>query len=84
MAAPARAPAAPPHAARAARGAVPPPRADVDERLILRGVSWRDYCVLRDLLDGPGVRMTKRGLGVREVWIWVERRITVHVLGAEG
>jgi Uma2 family endonuclease len=38
--------------------AVPPRRSDVDERVILNGISWRDYCVLRDLLDGPGVRMT--------------------------
>ncbi|HKQ70772.1 MAG TPA: Uma2 family endonuclease [Polyangiaceae bacterium] len=38
--------------------AVPPPAPGVDQRLILTGISWRDYRVLRDLLDGPGVRMT--------------------------
>jgi Uma2 family endonuclease len=37
---------------------VPAPPADVDQRVLLSGISWRDYCVLRDLLDGPGVRMT--------------------------
>jgi Uma2 family endonuclease len=146
---------------------------DVDERVVLHGISWRDYCVLRDLLDGPGVRMTYlegaleimrpsrlhedvkkriarllelyalerdvplqgygsttfrleakarglepdecyvvgkpqsegfpdlaievavatggidklevyRGLRVREVWVWVEGRIHVYLLGAEG
>jgi Uma2 family endonuclease len=34
------------------------PHATADQRLILNGISWRDYCVLRDLLDSPGVRMT--------------------------
>ncbi|HXN32303.1 MAG TPA: Uma2 family endonuclease, partial [Polyangiaceae bacterium] len=38
--------------------AVPMPSADVDQRVILQGISWQDYSVLRDLLDGPGVRMT--------------------------
>jgi Uma2 family endonuclease len=26
--------------------------------MVLHGVSWRDYLVLRDLLDSPGLRMT--------------------------
>jgi Uma2 family endonuclease len=37
---------------------VPKQAADVDQRIVLNGISWRDYCVLRDLLDSPGVRMT--------------------------
>ena len=37
---------------------VPPRSPDVDQRVVLNGISWRDYCVLRDLLDSPGVRMT--------------------------
>jgi Uma2 family endonuclease len=152
---------------------VPPRPLDVDQRVILNGISWRDYCVLRDLLDSPGVRMTYlegaleimspsrlhedvkkriarllelyalerdtplqgygsttfrlepkerglepdecyvvgrpqsegfpelaievsvtsggidklevyRGLGVREVWVWIEGRILVYVLGPDG
>lgn len=38
--------------------AVPPPPRDADQRVILSGISWRDYRVLRDLLDRRGVRMT--------------------------
>ncbi len=37
---------------------VPAPLATVDQRVILNGISWRDYCVLRELLDSPRVRMT--------------------------
>lgn len=29
-----------------------------EERFVLHGVSWRDYVVLRELLDSPGLRMT--------------------------
>jgi Uma2 family endonuclease len=32
----------------------PPP----EQRMLLRGISWRDYAVLRDLLDGPSLKMT--------------------------
>jgi Uma2 family endonuclease len=38
--------------------AYPAPSADVDQRIVLNGITWRDYCVLRELLDSPGVRMT--------------------------
>jgi Uma2 family endonuclease len=153
--------------------AIPVLPVDVDQRILLNGISWRDYCVLRELLDSPGVRMTclkgvlevmipsrlhegvkkqiarllelyaierhvslqgygsttfrsepeerglepdecyvvggpqsegvpdlaievtvtrggidklevYRGLGVREVWLWVEGRIFVYVLGPKG
>jgi hypothetical protein len=39
-------------------GAIPVNPRDVDQRIILNGISWRDYCVLRELLDSPGVRTT--------------------------
>jgi Uma2 family endonuclease len=29
-----------------------------EQRLVIHGVSWKDYCVLRELLDSPGLRMT--------------------------
>ena len=160
--------------ARAHRFAgVPVRSATVDQRVILNGISWRDYGVLRELLDSPGLRMTYlegtleimspsrlhedvktriarllelyalerdialygygsttfkhepkerglepdecyvggkpqtegfpelaievivtsggldklevyRGLGVREVWVWDEGRISVYVLGPDG
>ncbi len=38
--------------------AVPTQPQDIDQRIILHGISWRDYCVLRDLLDDGPVRMT--------------------------
>lgn len=38
--------------------AVPPPPSDVDQRVILHGVSFREYCDLRERFDSPGVRMT--------------------------
>jgi Uma2 family endonuclease len=31
---------------------------DDEQRLLLHGVSWKDCCVLRELLDSPGLRMT--------------------------
>lgn len=31
---------------------------DQDQRVVLHGVPWRTYCAMRELLDGPGVRMT--------------------------
>jgi len=34
-----------------------PPRSEGEQRLLLHGVSWRDYLVLRELLDSPGLRM---------------------------
>jgi Uma2 family endonuclease len=39
-------------------GAVPVQPRDVDQRVILHGISWRDYSVLRDLLEDSAVRMT--------------------------
>jgi Uma2 family endonuclease len=36
----------------------PPPQVEMaEQRFVLRGVAWRDYLVLRDLLDYPGLRM---------------------------
>lgn len=29
-----------------------------EQRMLLRNVSWKEYVLLRDLLDGPGLRMT--------------------------
>jgi Uma2 family endonuclease len=29
-----------------------------DERMVIRGVSWKEYVILRELLDAPGLRMT--------------------------
>ncbi|MBI5494887.1 MAG: Uma2 family endonuclease [Deltaproteobacteria bacterium] len=37
---------------------VPADDPNVDQRMLLHGVTWRDYLVLRELLDGPGLRMT--------------------------
>lgn len=31
-----------------------------EQRMLLHGVSWKEYVLLRDLLDGPGLRMTYR------------------------
>ena len=36
----------------------PPAREIGEERFVLHGVRWRDYLVLRELLDAPGLRMT--------------------------
>lgn len=44
-------------AARAA-SLQPPQVAEGEERFVLRNVAWRDYLVLRELLDSPGLRMT--------------------------
>jgi Uma2 family endonuclease len=38
--------------------AIPPPPVGVDQRVVLHGVDWKTYCALRELFDGPGVRMT--------------------------
>lgn len=29
-----------------------------EQRFVIHGVDWRTYCVLRELLDAPGLRMT--------------------------
>lgn len=29
-----------------------------EQRMLLRNVSWKEYVLLRDVLDGPGLRMT--------------------------
>jgi len=29
-----------------------------DQRMVIRGVSWKDYVILREALDTPGLRMT--------------------------
>jgi Uma2 family endonuclease len=29
-----------------------------EERMLLHGVGWKEYAILRELLDGPGLRMT--------------------------
>ncbi len=31
-----------------------------EQRMLLSGVPWKEYVLLRDLLDGPGLRMTYR------------------------
>ena len=28
-----------------------------EQRVVMHGVSWKDYCVVREVLDSPGVRM---------------------------
>jgi Uma2 family endonuclease len=41
--------------------AVPIPEArpaSVEQRMLLHGVSWKDYVILREALDTPGLRMT--------------------------
>jgi Uma2 family endonuclease len=37
---------------------VPMPLVDVDQRVIVHGVDFRTYSAVRDLLEGPGVRLT--------------------------
>ena len=32
-----------------------------EQRMLLRNVSWKDYVLIRDVLDGPGIRMTYVG-----------------------
>jgi Uma2 family endonuclease len=34
------------------------PVATVEQRMVLHGVSWKDYMILREALDIPGLRMT--------------------------
>src|ERR1700722_8340393 len=29
-----------------------------EQRMLLRNVSWKEYVLMRDVLDGPGLRMT--------------------------
>jgi Uma2 family endonuclease len=36
----------------------PDPLTEPDQRLVLYGISWRQYSVMRELLDSPGLRMT--------------------------
>ncbi len=36
-------------------------RAPDEQRMLLRNVSWKDYVLLRDVLDGPAIRMTYLG-----------------------
>lgn len=31
---------------------------DVEQRMLINGVSWKDYVILREALDTPGLRMT--------------------------
>lgn len=38
--------------------AVPAAPRDIDQRVVLNNVDWRTYDALRELLDGPGVRLT--------------------------
>lgn len=35
-----------------------PAEAEAEQRMLLHGVSWKDYVVLREVLDTPGLRMT--------------------------
>jgi Uma2 family endonuclease len=35
-----------------------PSFASKDQRLVIHGVSWKSYCILRELFDGPGLRLT--------------------------
>ncbi|HEX3759555.1 MAG TPA: hypothetical protein VHW23_12650 [Kofleriaceae bacterium] len=32
--------------------------ASVEQRMLLNGVSWKDYVILREALEAPGLRMT--------------------------
>lgn len=32
-----------------------------EQRMLLRNVGWKDYVILRDVLDGPAIRMTYLG-----------------------
>jgi Uma2 family endonuclease len=41
--------------------AQPPQVAEGEERFVLSHVAWRDYLILRELLDSPGLRMTYCG-----------------------
>jgi hypothetical protein len=44
--------------AAAAPLVAPPAGGAGEQRILLNNVSWKDYIVIRDVLDGPGVRMT--------------------------
>jgi Uma2 family endonuclease len=35
-----------------------PPDPPRDQSILIRGVSWKDYVILREALDTPGLRMT--------------------------
>jgi Uma2 family endonuclease len=35
-----------------------PALADVEQRMVVHGVRWKDYVILREALDTPGLRMT--------------------------
>jgi hypothetical protein len=37
---------------------IPAPSPDEDRFVVLHDVEWKTYCALRELLDGPGIRMT--------------------------
>jgi Uma2 family endonuclease len=36
----------------------PPPKGLPEQRMLIHGVSWKDYVILREALDTPGLRMT--------------------------
>ena len=36
----------------------PVPLSSVEQRMLIEGVSWKDYVLLREALDTPGLRMT--------------------------
>jgi Uma2 family endonuclease len=36
----------------------PVPSSSVEQRMLIEGVSWKDYVILREALDTPGLRMT--------------------------
>jgi Uma2 family endonuclease len=42
----------------AAAAPVTSPQPPSEQRILLHGISWKDYSILRDVLDGPGVFMT--------------------------
>jgi Uma2 family endonuclease len=44
--------------AMAATPAPHAPPASVEQRMLINGVSWKDYVLLREALDTPGLRMT--------------------------
>jgi hypothetical protein len=31
---------------------------ETDQRIVLHGVTWKDYVIVREVLDSPGLRMT--------------------------
>jgi hypothetical protein len=34
------------------------PAVQLEQRMLIHGVSWKDYVILREALDTPGLRMT--------------------------